>query len=51
MSISGELDYHTASRLRADLENVPLEKGVDLGASIAPAADPPIGGPADQATQ
>jgi len=30
MSISGELDYHTASRLRAGLEDVPLEQGVSL---------------------
>lgn len=30
MSISGDLDYHTASRLRAALEDVPLEQGVSL---------------------
>ena len=30
MSVSGELDYHTSSRLRAGLEDVPLEQGVSL---------------------
>lgn len=30
MSVSGELDYHTAPRLRAGLDEVPLEQGVSL---------------------
>ena len=30
MSVSGELDYHTAPRLRAGLDEVPLEKGGSL---------------------
>ena len=30
MSVSGELDYHTAARLRAGLDEVPLDQGVSL---------------------
>jgi anti-sigma B factor antagonist len=30
MSVSGELDYHTAAQLRAGLEEVPLDQGVSL---------------------
>ena len=30
MSVSGELDYHTAPRLRAGLDEVPLETGASL---------------------
>ncbi len=30
LSVSGELDYHTAPRLRAGLEEVPLDTGVGL---------------------
>jgi anti-sigma B factor antagonist len=30
MSVSGELDYHTAPRLRVGLEEVPLDHGVRL---------------------
>ncbi len=30
MSVAGELDYHTAARLRAGLDEVPLDQGVSL---------------------
>ncbi len=30
ISVSGELDYHTSARLRAVLEDVPLEQGASL---------------------
>ncbi len=30
MSVSGELDYHTAPRLRAGLDEVPLDQNVSL---------------------